>query len=592
MKKKGLASLLTAVTLAAGMVTAVPVSAAETLTADVDYTLAAYLSGGTFTNSGDMKVGKLIGTHNRDGADFGFSSYFVFDIGNVDVETISFEALEEDAISVFYTSSDKIVTTSPGALTEEEKTTYVNNKKQFDLAGSTPTYENLAKAYGLTQVVDRSKSQTNADISDAADAEYLVITLSGWSDGDTTVNSMSITGTRTDPVDPGTYVAKIGDNSYTSLDAAIAAAQDIDNAVIEVLQDTEMTGTGYDASKGMTIKSADDEMKTIKLAQTGANNSDVFGNQTQGKVAFENIKLTTDAEGKVVRNIAAWANNANNSFTLTNCEITGITTDDCISVYYQNNITNSSLTNNRVDATLLAIRADSTIENATITGNSAGSHGVLELGANTTIKNSTINNNTSSGGDVKIGNGKTVTLSGNTVIGDLKIDGNASGVKLASDFTGSANIITNGSVTAVGTVVATVEEGAKTNGITVEGLDTNEYELVVNENNQLVIAEKTEEPTAAPSANFEAANFESDNAAYTASGNTLTDGEGNVTYGYKATIDTGSITYNGISGTVYTEDESDSRTLQYNGSFQGEAVFYLVTNKAINTSTSSIQCIE
>ena len=49
------------------------------------------------------------------------------------------------------------------------------------------------------------------------------------------------------------YVAKVGDTEYTTLDEAIAAVKDTDNAVIELLDD--VTTEGLNLTKSLTIKS-------------------------------------------------------------------------------------------------------------------------------------------------------------------------------------------------------------------------------------------------------------------------------------------------------------------------------------------------
>lgn len=108
---------------------------------------------------------------------------------------------------------------------------------------------------------------------------------------------------------------------------------------------------------------------------------------------------------------------------------------------------------------------------------------------------------------------------------------------------------------------------------------------------QLVIT-TAEEPTEAPSANFVAANFESDNAAYTASGNTLKDKNNseNIAYGYKAALSMGSTSYNGVKAYVKVADGDDFREYTYDGTVSGNAVFYVVTNKAIDTDASKVYC--
>lgn len=201
MNKKGLASLLTAVTLMAGMVTAVPASAeAETLIPDVDYTVAAYLSGGEFINSEGAKLDDVLNKDiKRDNGNVGFAAYLVLDISNVDVENITYTSGSSDnggtsGLYVYYTNNDRITTTSPSNFTDEEKGGLQHND-QFDLGQNGPSYGNLAKAYELTKIEGiEGKSITDADISAAKDSDYLVLAFRGYPS--TTLESLEIKGTK------------------------------------------------------------------------------------------------------------------------------------------------------------------------------------------------------------------------------------------------------------------------------------------------------------------------------------------------------------------------------------------------------------
>ena len=180
-------------------------------------------------------------------------------------------------------------------------------------------------------------------------------------------------------------------------------------------------------------------------------------------------------------------------------------------------------------------------------------------------------------------------MSGNTIIGDIKIDGNGAGVKLASDFTGSANIITNGSVTTTGTVVATVEEGAQTSGITVEGLDTDTYALVVDENNQLVIAEKSGE-TPMTQVRFggtsEQGEISEDNYQFTVGDTVAT--------AWKGTIAEGTDT-EGKKLSITATQDTKSVTNEYDvpggeaGSVEAESVFYVLVDAVVDAMTFIIK---
>lgn len=63
------------------------------------------------------------------------------------------------------------------------------------------------------------------------------------------------------------YVAKVGDTEYTTLDEAIAAVKDTDNAVIELLDD--VTTEGLNLTKSLTIKSEEAHHYTVTFTKNG-----------------------------------------------------------------------------------------------------------------------------------------------------------------------------------------------------------------------------------------------------------------------------------------------------------------------------------
>lgn len=418
------------------------------------------------------------------------------------------------------------------------------------------------------------------------DKIYLRIALRSVNAGSVTIKNLKLT-----PYESKAVVAKIGDTPYTSLDDAFDEAIKGSDVTINVLEDTTTTKSGLYMSnnpKICRIYSADNTPKTVGVNTTG----NLFDWDT---VEFNYINLAKSGD-VVPESIAASQKNSPGSFTFKNGSISGMEFSDRISGFGINNLENAQINSNKVVSDLFLIAKDSEIKNSTITGNTSSGYGVeAASGCTLTITDSTINGNTitnHNGSDVTIWNGSTVVLAGSTQVGKIYIyDGI---VKLASSFTGSAVITGNNLSLSDGTVIADVETDADISGITVDGLDTEKYELKL-ENGKLVIAEKTVEPIN-PSAQLENANwgYTGNDNTYQTEGNTITDGNETV-YGYKATfsaLENGTYTKAVLTADPVDEDKeaktSEKKLEGITLEAGGGAIFYVISNAALDTSNSSI----
>lgn len=468
-------------------ITAVGVSAeTEELVYGTDYICAAYFNNAEFTSdvsSDFLLTGTVFDRGNGGDGNTGYYvSYAVLDISGVDVESVSYTAeaaqYGDYPVRVFVTDNESIASEAPSAAIVGTK-----HAGKTDLAEKGPTYGAFSEVYELTQMSITSDDNTyTASITENAD--YLVLAFCGWKT--TTLDTLTLNGT----VKPQDYAAEMDGQYYATLDEAMSNAYNQTSKTIMLYKDSEYSGTNYYAKTGntTTIKSADGNKKTITLTTDQKN---VF---TWNGIELENIILKSEAEN--IGNIYEYQKTGNNGvFTFKNCEITGINTSDCFSVAYTNNVYNTKVSENSVRNAIFANRMNSTIENSIITGNTAEGIGVVEItnSSATTIKNSEIrDNNTGSHGDVNIKGGSTAILSGNTVIDDIYFDSTTSKLMLTGDFNGSANL--KNVLTDEGTVLAAVEDGANVSGITVAGLDTDNYKLEVQGGN-LVIVKKTAEQT-------------------------------------------------------------------------------------------------
>ncbi len=285
-----------------------------------------------------------------------------------------------------------------------------------------------------------------------------------YSTGSYSIDDVTITYDDSTPTSGA--VAKVGDTEYTSLDAAIDAAN---GETITLLDNAALSKERKNATA--VIEGND---HTIKVMTNGENFSSIFSNLT-----LSNAKLT----GNTNQNIA-------NEAKLTNVTVSDLSYD-CLAL---NNLTATNCTLAHGGSVHLYAGNPGAntlqLENTRITNDKADGVCVYVRNVNATMKNTTITNTAKNTENVVVGgyDGTTgsLTLSGNTAIDLIKINSTGS-LTLASDFTGSAKI--TGISTDNGTTVATVADGASTAGITVDGLaETQELKV---DGDKLVIAKKT-----------------------------------------------------------------------------------------------------
>lgn len=293
---------------------------------------------------------------------------------------------------------------------------------------------------------------------------WLQTNYSIYSNGSYSIDDVTITYDDSTPTSGA--VAKVGDTEYTSLDAAIDAAN---GETITLLDNAALSENRTNAT---AVIEGNDHTITVTLPN-GENFSSIFSNLT-----LSNATLT----GNTNQNIANEAN-------LTNVTVSDLSYD-CFAL---NNLTATNCTLAHGGSVHLYAGNPSAetlqLENTTITNDKASGVCVYVRNVNATMKNTTITNTAENTENVVVGgyDGTTgsLTLSGNTAIDLIKINSTGS-LTLASDFTGSAKI--TGISTDNGTTVATVADGASTAGITVDGLaETQELKV---DGNQLVIADK------------------------------------------------------------------------------------------------------
>ena len=353
---------------------------------------------------------------------------------------------------------------------------------RWDNASVTPnTWTSISTTVTMTDNVDVLKKGEKTAL--------LVIESSEKYCNEYYIDNITLTKVEKDPSD--TNVAEVDGVQYTSLDEALstALAGETNSATVKLLANAELTTTYPE--KTVTIES--DNNYTVNVNTT---NACVFQNLT-----LNNVTLTGSSGEKLLANYNLTLTNATISdfknfdclclgdFTVTNSKITGAS--DCVTCIPNNwgkisvnglTIENTSNTNWN---TLFKVNDPGenvlhTITGLTVTG--ADDDYDLFIGQENTkltIKDSNL-------GAIQ-NNGK-LTLSGETSISSVKMDTATNAVlTLASDFTGSAKI--TGISTETGTTVATVDNGANTAGITVDGMaDTQELKVV---DGKLVIAEKT-----------------------------------------------------------------------------------------------------
>ncbi len=282
------------------------------------------------------------------------------------------------------------------------------------------------------------------------------------------------------------YNAYVGETGYETLDAALAAENEVrdESYTIVLKADQELTSVGNYSGAHLTTTITSDETRR-KITLNPSTDGATF---TYDIVVFDNVEMvsSTTCENDLWC-VAAYQRSGNRYFTVNNSYLHDIVVTDCLSVFTQNNVTNSTVENNTAPAAIFANRIDSLIENSTITNNTATNLGAVEVvGGTTTIRNSTITGTISNRGDVSASGG-TLRLEGETVIGTI-YKGTAT-IVLGSDFTGSAAV--KNVTIADGTVVATVEDGADVSGITVEGMDESAYELVVRDGQLVIVSKNT-----------------------------------------------------------------------------------------------------
>ena len=112
-------------------------------------------------------------------------------------------------------------------------------------------------------------------------------------------------------------VAKIGNDTYATLDDAITAAHDKDE--IELLADCELTGGINLENKSLTIRGVGTTKPTITLKECGIHASSELGNPNKRYLTFVNCAL--DIRSKNVG--GATANLITNTdLTFDNCNVT------------------------------------------------------------------------------------------------------------------------------------------------------------------------------------------------------------------------------------------------------------------------------
>lgn len=583
MKFKKITALAAAAAMAAGMMCAVPASAegeSTNVSLGINSVYGLYKNKNNTTDvytvedaavltDGDTSTGLTVNRNNSGN----YVNYVLFGNGTDDIIFNRID-INGDKSVVFGTNDIEFFGTI-NASTADNSYDTKSGKVHFTQA--------VTNAGGsVTELLKTSDSNTK-DFNDIQTFKYVFVLLNNWET--TTLNEITLRNISA-AEEP---VAKIGETEYTSMDDAMAAAKDQDDNTITLLKDASYSGTNYCAQTGKTttIKSDGDTQRTLTLT---ANAAGIF---TWNGIVFDNVKVTMPEADEINGNVYAWQKNGdNNAMTLRNSMLTGIKTKDCFSCAFVNDVISSTVTGNTVTKALFSNRKDSTVENSTITGNTATGLGIFEVtnSSTTTVKNSVIkDNNIGSLGDINLKEGSTLVLSGNTEIGSIYLENNGATVKLAADFTGSATI--KNSALTEDTVVATVEAGASTAGITVTGLDTDTYELQTIDGKLTIKAKAVQ----APEALLDEVEFEADQSTgYTANGNILTSSE-NIVYGYKADLQLNGTTYNTVKADVKAAEGGDVKTKEFTGatvSGNTTVTFYIVANKALDTSVSKVYCEE
>ena len=325
--------------------------------------------------------------------------------------------------------------------------------------GSNDGWKTITGTLNIPQALVNPESNTEYSVNMWIQTNY-----GDYSTGRYSIDDVTITYDDSTPTSGA--VAKVGDTEYTSLDAAIDAAN---GKTITLLDNAALSKERKNATA--VIEGND---HTITVMTNGENFSSIFSNLT-----LSNAKLT----GNTNQNIA-------NEAKLTNVTVSNLSYD-CFAL---NNLTATNCTLAHGGSVHLYAGNQGAktlqLENTKITNDKADGVCVYVRNVNATMKNTTITNTAKNTENVVVGgyDGTTgsLTLSGNTAIDLIKINSTGS-LTLASDFTGSTKI--TGISTDNGTTVATVADGASTAGITVDGLaDTQELKV---DGDKLVIAKKT-----------------------------------------------------------------------------------------------------
>ena len=600
MKFKGITALAVTAAMAAGMTFAVPASAATTTQKiNLDASPVAASAGSKATsNAADEKSEWSI---DKDSAN-GVTAYFY--IGQIDFDKLTEISLrvghgEKDATDsatydLYYVDTNDAVLTAADLQASDFET---NNLSDTNKIASVTT-KNTGWDYSTINItkdsvsLDTANSGSNYSITASSNltvpentgTKALVMKYTMGTGHKAYFDYVNIVCSEETSVP----VAKIGDKEYTKLDDALVYLRDTgENNPVNVLSNTEITGTGYynkNGCKSVTVQSADNETKTVTLNTTDG----VF---MWDAVTFDKINITGSAESLLKSGNVS----KQGTFNFKNASITNVSCTSHLSNFGANNLTDAELTGITTGDHIIYSRGGGIFTNAKITENNAsgGNKSVIYL-TNTdvdialTVTDSEITGNTAAS-DIQIvpANSKNVTvnLAGSTKVG--KIDNSKSGtIVLKNGFTGSAKIIP--ASTAVGTVVATVEEGAKTEGISVDNLGE-DCELKL-EGSELKIQKKTVE---APSAKLASANFTSTNSSYKADGNTLTI-DGKIVYGYKAELQLNGTAYSTVKAYVKVADEDKSDTKQFGTtelSGNNAVTFYIVANKKLDTAASMVYCV-
>lgn len=300
-------------------------------------------------------------------------------------------------------------------------------------------------------------------------------------------------------------VAQVGDDTFTSLDAAINAATY--NDTVTVLKDTELSSV---VTKPITLNGAAGATKpTVTVTAATGNNVVLFGDNT----TLENITLSrgTDAATSDTAQYGALIGYGKD-LTIKSSTIQNLAFNQ--TSYGKFDFDDVNFTGIYRNGWFLSTTGDSTLNKVTATDNNfveswvgfiATGGGVTTTLTNCTIKNNngcraiwTENNNGSvtvlNGGntlaEVALGVGA-LTINETVPMSNIDIDyPNSYILTLGTNFAGNLTVPLTEETAVANKTVANVVSGANTDGITVTGMDTENTVLKVDAD-KLVIAEKT-----------------------------------------------------------------------------------------------------